>query len=349
MAHYTAVGQRFKWLKTENDTSYISDRTNDLIARTFVANKFTKYAIGNYSYHNRLSYMANDNYNVGVGANYKYIGLNVGLKLPFVNNDTAKYGKTKFFDLQSFVYLRKITLDLYLLSYNGYYLASRSMLNVPPVTNVFPRRGDLRTRNIGLNAQYIFNSKRFSFRAAYLQNEQQRKSAGSFLAGAGIHVIRVRADSSLIPSDIKYDAYFGGDSYTGSNIVSLGINGGYAHTFVIHNYFITAALLGGAGLNYTAIMSALPSGSERSLDLQLNGIVRLAAGYSSSTYFAGVQYINFINRNNAPFDGTWQEVQTGNVRFTLAKRFKLKKSTKKKIKKVETSIKDKLGIPDGPK
>ena len=342
--------QKLKWLKTKNDTAYISDLTKDLTVRTFLANKFTQYSLGDYAYKSKISYKANDNYNIGVGINYKYIGINLGFKMPFVNNDTLKYGTTKFFDLQSFVYLRKITLDLYVLSYNGYYLASRSMLNTLPTQNIFPHRADLRTRNIGLNGQYIFNSKRFSFRSAYLQNEYQRKSAGSAIVGAGLHGISVRADSAIIPVDLKYDPYFGNSTFTRSSITSLSLNAGYAHTFVIkRNYFITAALLGGPGINYTTIKGDPNNDPTGKLSLQLNGIIRLAAGYSSTGYFVGMQYINFINRVNAPFDGTWQEYQTGNVRFTLAKRFKLKKKTRNKINKIENKIKTELGIPNGTK
>lgn len=315
-----------------------------------MANKFAKYALGNYGYSEKLSYRANDNYNIGLGINYKYLGVNIGLKVPFVNNDTLKYGKTKFFDMQSFIYLRKITLDLYVLSYNGYYLASRSMLNNIPTSNVFPQRADLRTRNIGLNAQYIFNSKRFSFRSAFLQNEQQKKSSGSVLVGAGMHGISVKADSAIVPVDLKYGSYFGNSAFTRSNIISLALNIGYAHTLVIKkNYFITAALVGGTGINYT-MTEGYPGGHDADrLSVQLNGIIRLAGGYSSTNYFAGMHYINFINRNNAPVKGTWQEFQTGNLRLTFAKRFKLKKNTRNRINKIENSIKSELGIPDGTK
>ena len=60
-----------------------------------------------------------------------------------------------------------------------------------------------------------------------------------------------------------------------------------------------------------------------------------------------MQYINFINRNNSPVRGSWQEFQTGNVRLTFATRFKFKKATKREIDNIEKSIKSGLGIgPD---
>ncbi|MBE9517967.1 MAG: DUF4421 family protein [Bacteroidetes bacterium] len=38
---------------------------------------------------------------------------------------------------------------------------------------------DLRTNIIGLNVQYLFNSERYSYKASFLQNEFQKRSAGS--------------------------------------------------------------------------------------------------------------------------------------------------------------------------
>jgi hypothetical protein len=345
-----AQAQKLKWLKTENDTSYITDLTQRLTVRIFVANKSAKYALGDYNVGKKILYRANDNYNLGIGFNYKYIGLNMGFKLPLVNEDTARYGKTRFFDVQSFIYLRKITLDIYLLSYNGYYLSSRSMLKTTPATNIFPVRPDLRTRNIGMNAQYIFNSKRFSFRAPFLQNEYQKKSAGSFMAGAGLHGIRVRADSAIIPADTRFNPYFGNSTFTSSNIITLSLNAGYAHTFVIkQNYFITAALLGGAGVNYTTIKGGMNKETDGRLTHQFNSIVRLATGYSSVNYFVGMQYINFINRNNTPIEGAWQEFQSGNIRLTFVQRFKLDRTVRKKIDKIEKTIKTEIGIEGNTK
>lgn len=346
--HGAATAQQLKWLKTENDTSYITDYTHQLTTRVYLANKLTKYTLGDYGLNKQLDYRANDNYNIGLGFNYKYVGLNIGFKLPFINDDARRYGKTRFFDFQSFIYLRKLTVDLYALSHQGYYLASTSMVTTAPVGNIFPQRADLHITNIGLNTQYIFNSKKFSFRAAFLQNEYQKKSAGSLMAGVGVHNINIRADSAIIPRDIKHSGYFGNTAFTRSSIVSLAVNGGYAHTLVFRrHYFITAALLAGVGLNYTAMTTGTQRQANDRLSLHLNAITRFAAGYNSERYFIGVQYINFINRNNSPVKGSWQEFQTGNARLTFARRFKLKRNTKREIDKIEHTIKSGFGIaPD---
>jgi len=188
--HGNATAQKLRWLRTENDTAYILDLTNDLTIRTYFANKTTRYVIGDYSFYRKLAYQANDNYNIGLGFNYKYIGLNLGFKLPFVNEDTRRYGKTKFFDLQSFIYLRKVTIDLYCLSHHGYYLASRSMIHTPGPSNIFPQRPDLHVTNIGLNAQYIFNEEN--------SLSEQHFCKMNFKKGAPVHLWLVRVFTILL-------------------------------------------------------------------------------------------------------------------------------------------------------
>lgn len=345
LIHSNTNAQLFKWLKVKNDTTYITDLTKDLTVRVFGANKFAKYAPGDYKFNNKLSYAANANYNLGLGFQYKYLGANISFKMPFINDDSARYGKTKSLDLQSYLYLRKFTIDLYYLSYKGYYISDRNILTSVPVNNIFPKRPDLRTRNVSINTQYIFNNEKFSFRAAFLQNEYQKKSAGSIIAGAGVNYINVSADSAIIPANIKYDGYFSGNTFTGSSITSLGINAGYAYTVVIlSNYFMTASMQGGAGFNYSTLTDKPNNKTSETVSFQFNTIIRIAAGYNSTNYFVGIQHINFANRNNTPVPLLWQQFQTGSTRLTFAKRIKLRKDVRKKINEIENNIKTEMGI-----
>jgi hypothetical protein len=336
----------FNWLKVNNDSTYVKDETRKLTVRAFGSNKFSKYTPGDYGFDRNLSYSANNNYNIGIGATYKYVGFNIESKIPFINNDMDRYGKTKFLDLQTFVYLRKFTVDLYYLSYKGYYLSDREIITTPVAEpDAYPQRPDLGTRNIGLNVQYIFNNKRYSFRAAFLQNEYQKKSAGSFMVGGGVHNIRVKADSAVIPLDIRFPGYFGNNTFNYSNTTNLSINAGYAYTLVIHqHFFVTAALMAGPGVNYTVLRDDVNSQAENKISAVIGGTIRGAAGYNSEYYFVGVQYINFINRNSTPVPGAWQEFQNGNVHLTVAKRFKLQRKTQKALDKIENKVKKELNI-----
>lgn len=319
--------------ETPIDSTYISDHSKELTVRLYGSRKFTGYILGEYGNRQRLKYRPNDNFNSGVGFTYKYVGINLGFRLPFINDDNKKYGKTRFLDLQSYVYSRKITADLYAQFYNGYYIANRSVLqDRAAYGSLFPQRSDIKTKNVGLNMQYIFNHRRFSYRAAYLQNEYQKRSAGSLVAGGGLHYISINADSAIIPLNLIYPDFFKRADFNRSHIFCLALNVGYAYTLVVkQHYFLTGSLSVGTGVNYTSITNTRLDVTDKNLGTQLNGIFRLSTGYNSERYFAGVAYVNFVTRNTSPITDAWQEFQTGNFRLYFAKRFKLKKKVQKMI------------------
>jgi hypothetical protein len=330
------------WLNVKNDRRYIEDHTKDLTVRAFATTKFTRYVIGRNGNGEFLPYASNDNLNIGAGFNWRFIGLNLGFKMPFVNNDNARFGKTRSFDLQSFLYFRKLQVDIYAQSYNGLYVSRPKATYHVEIDDLYPYRPDLRTKNFGINAQYIFNSRRFSYRAAFVQNEYQKKSAGSFMIGGGLYHFRVKADSAIIPANITFLDDFWNEQYYKTNVTSLALNAGYAYTFVYKkHFFITGSITAGPGLNYTQRHDVLTTDGKGGVDYQLNGTLRLAAGYNSSRYFAGVQYIRLMNRTGMPETVAWQQAETGSFRVTIAKRFKLNKKFEKKVlEKIEEAAGD---------
>src|SRR5690606_15413802 len=103
--------QFLKFLAVQVDTNYISDKSKLLTVRLLGSSKLSQYGFGDH--HQRLSYKANNSYNIGVGAAYSFAGANITVKAPGFNNDNDRYGKTKKFDLQAYAFPRKFVLDLY--------------------------------------------------------------------------------------------------------------------------------------------------------------------------------------------------------------------------------------------
>jgi len=314
--------QRLKrLLQTENDSAYIEDHTEDLTVRIYGSRKYTYYDMVDKRMKEEVLYRPNTSNNLGFGFNYKFIGINIGFKLPFINNDDDKYGKTKYLDLQSHLYLRKLVIDFYGQYYKGYYLANRRFN--PRALDLRP---DMYNTDLGLNVQYIFNDKKFSYRAAYLQNEYQKKSAGSFIVGGEFFAWKMKGDSALIPSNLEVEGFFDNEPFHKTSSVSIAANVGYAYTLVIKKYFfITASLTGSAGVNQTTLNYLDGRKKNRELGWQLNNTVRLSAGYNSSRYFVGVHYVDLVTRSESPVNRAYQTFGTGNLRFSVAKRFALKK------------------------
>ncbi len=325
-AQAKAQGRFLKWLKTENDTAYIEDHTEDITFRLYGSRKYTKYDIMDRKTKTDILYRPNTPFNVGFGANYRFVGLNIGFNLPFINSND-RYGKTKYIDLQSHVYLRKIVVDFYGQYYKGYYVANPEEVFGKAYTaqNPYPRRPDIRNIDFGLNVGYIFNDKRFSYRAPNLQNEYQKKSAGSLIVGGEMFLAGIKGDSSLIPTNMADTAFLREEHYYKTGIYSVAANVGYAYTFVLkEHFFLSLSVTGGLGGNITSLF--LENGDvSRKVGLQFSNTVRASLGYNSSRYFAGIHYVGMNTRSGMSIPHTYQTFGTGNFRVSLVRRFTLQK------------------------
>ena len=320
----TLSAQAIEIKHTSRDTAYIKDYYKRyLIVRVYECSRFNsiKFVDGQ----DKLIYKPNHHNDLGLGLTYKIISINYEFYVPFLGQNNDKYGATHSFDLQTYVYFHKFVVDLYTQVYRGYYLsnAGSELINSPAVVV----RPDIKTKDISLVVHYVFNDHQFSFNAPFLQDEIQRKSAGSFLLGGGIYHNDGHADSSFIPDNTRdinmfQNYHFNSFSYTG-----IGINGGYAYSLIIKkHFFITGAVSGGVGGGYSVIADDADGRKNNKLGVQYVAIGKFAAGYTNNKYFVGVSYVRLITETGSVVARTWEEENTGNFRFTVAKRFRLKKS-----------------------
>ncbi|WP_149697871.1 DUF4421 domain-containing protein [Chitinophaga sp. CF418] len=330
------------WLDAGNDSNYIEEHTKDLTVRVFGSRKYNYYDIvdnkivgdgivdngivSNTKSSQEVLYRPNTPFNVGFGFNYRFIGINVAFNLPFINKEKGDYGITKVLDLQTHIYSRKLVVDFYGQVYRGYYIANtRRLFSNLGSGNVEMIRPDARNVNVGLDVQYVFNAKRFSYRAAYLQNDYQKKSAGSFLIGGGLFGMRMKGDSGLIPSYLEKAGFFNGENFHRTRVFSAAANVGYAHTFVYNkHWFATLSLTGSLGANYTTL-NTMKDGDLKRVGLQLNNNIRVSIGYNSGRYYAGIHYVDLTTRSQSPVPDTYQTMGAGNFRISFARRFTLKK------------------------
>ncbi len=273
------------------DTAYIQTYVDQLIIRGLGIKKSNRLNLQNGKSEKVLSYRPNENLNLGFGFNYKFVGLNLAFDLPFINNDDNKYGHTSIFDLQLTVFAPTFGLNTYYQTYKGFYIDDPQKGN-PNWTEkmAYPQRPDLRTVNAGAEFYYIFNHKRFSQRATFVQNERQKRSAGSWLAGSYLNLFSAKADSSFLPKHLHHTIERNQDAQN----VTLwhgGISGGYIHTFVIKKYFyITLSAELGIGLQdrrYLGRKGLLTE--EWGLGNKFKS--RLGFGYNGQKYFAGISSI----------------------------------------------------------
>ena len=324
--HFTiAEGQIILIRHANKDTAYIREYyRKHMVIRAYESTKFNNFKFIDGT--DKLVYKPNDHNIFGIGFNYRFISLNLGIYIPSTGKNIGIYGRTKELDLQPHIYVHKFLIDIYAQFYHGYYLSNSGAVPNNTLNDNVEKRPDIATKNISFVVQYVFNDKRFSYNAPFYQNERQKKSAGSFLLGGGIYHTDINGDSALSPANINYANFFNNYRFNASVNNGIGLNGGYAYTLVVKKYFfLTEAITAGAGINNVSLSS--PSNPDvQKTGAEVSFTVKLAAGYNSDNYFAGVTYIRLITDDNSLKSDTWQEVNTGNFRFTVAKRIRLRKA-----------------------
>ena len=324
--HAQEVGMGLSYGNSGYDSSYVRDYTHILTTRVYVSSKFNSFTIEDGQTGASLQYRPNNQVNLGIGASYRSLTLNLGFGFSFLNQDVDAKGETDYFDAQANVFRPKWAINSFFQTYRGYYIDGYTKAelgwNVP---TELPARRDIRQATVGITALHIFNDQRFSYRAAFNQDAWQRKSAGSWLAGGYGTYYAFRADSSLVPSAL--DSLFSDElEFRAGGFLDMGVMGGYAHTFVVaRNWFLTMSYAVGLGGVFSSQTIQGPEGDIISKERTggVHGQGRFAGGYNSSRTCVALTY----NIESVSYSvGAREQLQwsVGNVRLNVVHRFKVK-------------------------
>ena len=286
--------------RVQYDTSYVRFYRDELTTRVYLSRKQNAYHLSEGLLSPWLKYRTNDNLLLGIGYTYTFLTINLGVKMPFINNDDDIYGKSKYTDLTLHGIFRSIIVDLYLQWNKGYYISNPDDL-VPNwgLQKAHPQRGDMRSNLIGLNVQYLFNSSRYSYKAAFVQNEFQKKSAGSPIAGIEAYWMLAMTDSAMIIPQIPPNGFLGDVGFNQVDIINMGINGGYAYTFVWkETLFLSVSGTVGLSAGNNQIHNSGSSDTEfKGITMGVTSSYRMALGYNSNNFYLGLSAIRFTMRN----------------------------------------------------
>lgn len=312
--------------KGQNDTSFYVSYKRSITGRIYFSQKFTSVKIRDKG--SVLNYRPNTTLNMGVGATYEWATLNLAYGFGFLNPDRGQ-GKTKYLDLQFHNYGRKFLLDFFGQFYRGFFLAPKGYAMS---TDQYYVRPDLRVNEVGVSIQYVLNYRRLSYRASFLQNEWQKKSAGSFLVGLELYTGRMRADSTIVPTRINKDV--AATQLKRVNFTELGPNIGYAYTYVYKkNFFLTGSVA--ISLNFGRSIFESKDEFTSVSGFSPNTFFRGFAGYNSSKWAVSILYIsNGVNLTSGENVDRIQ-LNTGNFRLNIVRRFYPGKKAKKFLKPVK--------------
>jgi len=315
--------------KVKLDTNYIEAYKDELTARLYVSRKQNGYNLSDRLFSPLLKYRTNDNLLLGVGYTYSFLTLNLAVKMPFINQDDEIYGESKYLDLNVHTIFRSYIIDFYLQWNKGYFLSNPEKFN--PAWNSgngYPLRGDLRTHLLGVNVQHLFNSSRYSYRAAFQQNEFQKRSAGSPLVGLEAYYMLGMSDSMMVGGNIPPSGFLDDYPFNQVDVANVGVNGGYAYTFVWKEKLsLSLSTLFGISGGYNQVHYTNNSVTYRSgLTAGLTNSTRISFGVNSKRYYVGVSLRYFTLGNMSPGYADWFAYSTGNLRINLVRRFQLKRS-----------------------
>ncbi len=305
------------------DSSYYTSFNSKLTGRVYIDRRYTTLKLKAPDNGPLLKYKPNTLFTIGIGATYRLFTLNLGFGFNFLSNGNGK-GETHFLNLQSQWYGRTLIFDLFGQFYHGYYLSPEGYGHTDP--NSYYLRPDLRVNVGGVAAFHILNNRKFSYRSIALQNEWQRKSAGSFLVGGGAYYGVIKGDSSLVPKSLDTGFYSKGISRF--NFFKIGPGLGYAYTFVYkQHYFITGSITGSLDFNYSHEEG---DGNNRYIsNIKPNFIYRLGGGFNDALWNASISWVASDLRISGGYSSYEYIISAGTLRLTVAKRFKPGKSLKK--------------------
>lgn len=315
-------------LLNDMDTLYVSPNKYNFAFMLENSNWYEYYRIqSNEDNPQSLTISPNINYKLGgyFGWKWIFLGWSIDLKDLFHKNRNTTQ-KTEF---GLSLYSSVIGGDIYYRkSGNNFKIRSTSGIFGEDETPEYNKNFDGLSVNIrGLNVYWIFNHKRFSYPAVYSQSTNQRKSAGSVIAGFSFsrHVISFdheklpapileKLESSLMFDQVKYLDY------------SLSI--GYAYNWVFARNCVASISLTPAIAYKVSEINTETKQYPTLRNINFDLITRAGVVWNNSKYFLGVSLV--MHTYDYKSDRFYLNNSFGTLRIYAGFNFMKKKAYKNK-------------------
>ncbi len=304
---------------TKNE--YYTDLTDKLLVKYTNSVKYTKLDIVNRNTNKKVELHPAGSLDLGMEIGYKWFGLGLSYGLPSSAESDSIKGETKRFDIQFNIYSKKVVVDALYQRYKGFYVNNpENFTDWSP--SILPQLPNMENYSLGASAYYILNHKKFSYRAAYVRNEIQNKSAGSLLFGPFFNFDEAYTDDQFIPRvlPLAVQDSFAIDFFSST---SYGLAIGYTYSFVIKKkVFMNFSMVPGIGVkdlktSLNGVAKATRSGVAARITY------RLAMGYEQRSFLLGLTL--YGTQGSIVIDNFEFSPGAGKLKLFVAKRFDLKK------------------------
>ena len=284
------TGRKIRKVVNNVDTNYISPNRYNLAFMLEHSTWYEHYKLGSRE-NNRsqsMSFAPNMGMKLGIyfGWRWIFLGYTFDMEDLFGGNKN-KADKT---EMSLNIYSSKFGVDLYyrktgsdfkLRSCNGFELSS------PFREQDF---GGLRSKIHGLNAYWIFNHRKFSYPAVYSQSTNQRRSAGSFMAGFSYSRHSIYFDYTQLPSEMKTDLN-GNLRFSKVKYSDYSLGFGYGYNWVFKKDWVAnLSLLPGIGFKKAKI-DDVDYTDHWTKDINFDLITRAGVTYNNSKWFVGASLV----------------------------------------------------------
>ena len=281
------VGKEFNAV----DTTFISPNLYNLAFMLEHSSWYEYYRLGSNSNNGEqsISFSPNANFKLGVYFGWRWIFL--GYSFDVKDLFGGHKNKAKKTEMALNLYSSKFGVDLYwrktgsdfkIRSYNGF------QLNTPTKNMDF---NGFQSKIKGLNAYWIFNYKRFSYPAAYSQSTNQRKSAGSLMAGFSYSQHNISFDYGKLPTEMR-DQLHNALLFKKVKYSDYSLCLGYGYNWVFaKNWVSNLSLLPAIAYKKSKINDTPQPHTHWIKDINFDLITRASIVYNNSKYFAGAALV----------------------------------------------------------
>lgn len=273
---------------SEIDTNYVQKFKNLFMTKGFLLNNGFQYTItpqNNDLFTEkqlndaRIFYSANLPPLTGVSINVKGIGFTYIFKFTDDYLDTTSRIKSGFKQFQMNIYGNRFGFEAFYQDYSRFYFHYKGDEILLKNYNA-----DIRAYQFGATGIFINNGKKFSYNAAFNQNQFQKKSVGSSLTVFGLRYNEI-SSRNLIPDSVK--KYFQDYPNLNSNRnYSFIFQQGYAYNLVKNSFYFSNAIFVGVGLQNQVY--EYPEGKKSRLGVPLTVRGKSSLGYNGKVFFGGL-------------------------------------------------------------
>lgn len=249
------------------------------------------------NYLQRIWYRPSVKNSIGFGFRFKGISFSLGFKLSQNNIIKETFGESGYFDLQVHSYGKKLGYDIFYQNYESFFVGNLDVFaNSLLYGDSIPRRDDLRMQNISANIFWVFNSEKFSYRAAFVHDISQKKSGGSFILTTSLAYTKASADSSFIPPNTELD-FVDEVFFNNAKFYTTAIAPGYAYTLATpKGWYASLGISTGIGFEYHETTGK--NISDYGVNFFLKGIGRASVGYNKDKWLFGLNASTDIQNIN---------------------------------------------------